>query len=110
MIKAINQEATVIKKQRTHHCSNSQEIMGKKRKNHETSDSHMSNNKNEDSDPSHKNYVVIYLIEGRFRAEIKHYKNRGYIHKNHSSNFSEEIFIFHVIIVILWFQRPPCPL
>lgn len=79
--------------------------MGKQRKKHETSDSRMSNNRSKDIDPSHKNYVAIYLIEGRFRAEIKHYKNREYIHKNCNNNFSEEISIFHVIIVILWFQR-----
>ena len=99
-------KTTTIKQQRTLQCSNNQEITGKQRKNHETSNSCMRNIWNEDCDPSHKKYVAIYLIKGRFRAEIKYYKNRGYIHKNRSSNFSEEISIFHVIIVILWFQRP----
>lgn len=106
MIKEINQKTTTIKQQRTHHCSNNQEIMRKQRKNHETSDSWVSNNRNEDFHPSHKNYTTIYLIKGRFLAEIKHYTNRGHIHKNQSSNINEEISIFHVIIVILWFQRP----
>jgi len=63
--------------------------MGKQRKKHETPDSRLSNNRNED-----KNYSAIYLIKGRFWAEIKHYKNRRYINKNCSSNFSEETSFF----------------
>lgn len=106
MIKAINQKTRVKKQQRTHHRSNSQEITGMQRKNHETSDSRMSNNSKDDCNPGQKNHVAIYLIEGRFWAVLKHYKNRGCILKNHSSNLNEEILTFHVSIVLLWFQSP----
>ena len=81
--------------------------MGKQRKKHETSCSCTRNSRKESTDLSHKNYIVIYLIEVRFQAKIKHNKNRGYIHKSCSNNLSEEIPTFHVIIVILWSPRSP---
>jgi len=81
--------------------------MGKQRKKHESSRFHTRNNRNEGMDPSQKNHTAIYLIEGRFQAEIKHNKNIGYVHKNSSNNLSEEIPIFRVIIVLLWSPRSP---
>lgn len=106
MIKAVNPKKTVKKEQRTYQCSNSQEITGMQRKNHEHSDFCMSNNRKDDCNPSHKKHVSIYLIEGKPWATLKHYKNRGCIQKKFSTNLSKGIFIFHVSIVLLWFQIP----
>lgn len=106
-IKEINQKTIVKKQQRTHHWSNSQEVMEMHKKIHETLDSSMRNSRKEDCNHGHKNHVANYFIKGRDRAALKHYKHKGYNHRR--SNLTEEIFTFQVSIVLLWLQSPFLP-
>ena len=64
----------------------------------------MSNSRQDNRNPGHKNQVAIYPIEGRTRATLNYYKNRGCINCN--NNLSEEISISSVHLVLSSFQSP----